>query len=54
MQPFGQFVEHVQHAVIPAALVTRRRKNLVEGRPEPQRAIANRQQRRFGQTALVE
>jgi len=54
MQSLGQFVEDVQHAVVPTSLVTRGGKDFVEGCPEPQGAVADRQQRRFHQATLLE
>jgi hypothetical protein len=54
VQTLGQLVEHVQPAVIPAALVARGRKDLVECRPESEGTIADRQQRGFGQAARLE
>jgi len=52
VQSFGQFVEHVQLAVVPAALMAGGGEDLVQRRPQAQRAVADRQQRRLAQSAL--
>jgi hypothetical protein len=54
LKAFGQFVEHVQRSMIPAPLMARGGKDLVKRRPQPQRAIANRQQRCLRESAFFE
>jgi hypothetical protein len=54
VQPSRQLVEDVEAAVVPAALVTRRREDLVEGCPEPEGAVADRHEGRLGEAAVTQ
>src|SRR5262252_7019558 len=54
VQPLGHLVEHVQSAVVPTPLVTGGGEDLVQRRPQPQCAIADRQQRRLVEASLLE
>jgi hypothetical protein len=47
LQTLGQLVEHIQSSVIPTPLMASGGKDLVQCRPQPQRAVADRQQRRL-------
>ena len=43
LHPLGKFVEHVEHLMTPAQLVSRLRIHFVHGGPQPQAAIADEQ-----------
>jgi hypothetical protein len=52
-QALGQLVQDVASPVVPAALVAGRRVHLAQGGPQPEAAVADRQERR-GETALAQ
>jgi len=53
-QPLWQLVEHIQGSMVPASLMAGGWEHLVQRRPQPQRAVTDRQQRRILDAALLE